>query len=296
MYSLHTVDNIGKQPWPQHCSAPRSKRLPHPRCGDFPCLRHHRLTALCGNERRRSHAGSELRLGFADGKRTLCDHAPTRRVWVPLGGVYSALVVLFGCGVWTYRDRSRWLGRAGTLLILNGFLSLYWPLMHLRGVESSLTDTLHIVLAGVTVLLMISVIVVAALSFGRRFRTYSWVTLTVLLATGVFLSGLDGPRIAENLPTPWIGLWERISIGVYMAWVIVLWLISLLRETNDSGQRVGVNVLVVVLVLLCSLVTSPLRPPARNPDSATLILRVVLDGRHVLPGVVTRRCVWASFQ
>jgi hypothetical protein len=25
-----------------------------------------------------------------------------------------------------------------------------------------------------------------------------------------------------NLPTPWIGLWERINISVFLMWVVVL--------------------------------------------------------------------------
>ena len=29
-------------------------------------------------------------------------------------------------------------------------------------------------------------------------------------------------RIAANLPTPWIGVWERINLGVFLLWVIVL--------------------------------------------------------------------------
>jgi hypothetical protein len=33
---------------------------------------------------------------------------------------------------------------------------------------------------------------------------------------------MDGPRIAANLPTPWVGLWERINIGAFLLWVIVL--------------------------------------------------------------------------
>jgi hypothetical protein len=42
------------------------------------------------------------------------------------------------------------------------------------------------------------------------------------------LTGMDGPRIAANLPTPWVGVWERICIGVFMLWVVVL-AVALLR-------------------------------------------------------------------
>jgi hypothetical protein len=28
--------------------------------------------------------------------------------------------------------------------------------------------------------------------------------------------------LEANLPTPWIGLWERININVFLLWVVVL--------------------------------------------------------------------------
>ena len=51
--------------------------------------------------------------------------------------------------------------------------------------------------------------------------------------------GVDAPRIAANLPTPWIGVWERINIGVFLLWVVVLAIALLrIRETsNSTGTR-----------------------------------------------------------
>jgi hypothetical protein len=43
----------------------------------------------------------------------------------------------------------------------------------------------------------------------------------VLLVFGT-LAGLDAPRMAASLPTPWLGVWERINISGYMLWVVVL--------------------------------------------------------------------------
>jgi hypothetical protein len=50
---------------------------------------------------------------------------------------------------------------------------------------------------------------------------------------------LDGPRIAANLPTPWVGLWERINIGVFLLWVVVL-AIALLRRRGPEAPRLEV--------------------------------------------------------
>jgi hypothetical protein len=36
------------------------------------------------------------------------------------------------------------------------------------------------------------------------------------------LAFMDGPRIAANEPTPWVGLTERICVGAYILWMFVL--------------------------------------------------------------------------
>jgi hypothetical protein len=59
-------------------------------------------------------------------------------------------------------------------------------------------------------------------------------TLALLVAFGA-LTGLDGPRIAANLPTPWVGVWERINIGAFLFWVVVL-AVALLRAKRTTGM------------------------------------------------------------
>jgi hypothetical protein len=147
--------------------------------------------------------------------------APTRRLWLLLGIPYTLLVAAFGWGVRASAPRNRPLRAAGGLLIAYGVVGLFWPPMHLRGTEPTLTDTLHIVFTMVTVLLMMLAIGFGAAALGRAFRLYSITTIVILVAFGT-LAGLDGPRIAANLPTPWIGVWERINIGAFLLWVIVL--------------------------------------------------------------------------
>jgi hypothetical protein len=62
---------------------------------------------------------------------------------------------------------------------------------------------------------------VAATAFGKRFRLCSIGTVVVLLTFGV-LTFIEAPRLQSNLPTPWIGLFERINISVFLLWVVVL--------------------------------------------------------------------------
>jgi hypothetical protein len=165
--------------------------------------------------------------------------APTRSLWVLLGIPYTLLVTAFGWGVWASARRNRPLRVVGGLMVACGVIGFAWPLapMHLRGAEFTLTDTMHIVLAMVTVLLYLLVLGFGAAAFGKRFRLYSIATMVILGAFGA-LTGLDGPRIAANLPTPWVGVWERINIGVFLLWVVVL-AMALLRAEKGQGSIEG---------------------------------------------------------
>ena len=147
--------------------------------------------------------------------------APTRTLWVWLGTLYAALLMAFGYGVWRHAETNHPLRAAGISLLANGTLSLYWPPMQLRGSEFALTDALHIAWSIATVLLMVVAIAFGAAALGRRFRRYSLATIAVLMLFGV-LTGLEAPNLAANLPTPWIGVWERISIVAFMAWLLAL--------------------------------------------------------------------------
>ena len=61
----------------------------------------------------------------------------------------------------------------------------------------------------------------ASAALGKSFRYYSVISLLIVIFFGV-LTGLSSPQMEANLPTPWMGVWERISIGAYMLWVVVL--------------------------------------------------------------------------
>jgi hypothetical protein len=56
-----------------------------------------------------------------------------------------------------------------------------------------------------------------------------------VLLIGGFLAGLDQPRLVANLPTPWMGIWERINVDVYLLWVVVL-AIALLRAQAERPR------------------------------------------------------------
>jgi hypothetical protein len=152
--------------------------------------------------------------------------APSRSVVVPLGIAYDLLLMAFGIGVWNCAGRRRGLRVSAGLLFAIGALGLGWPPMHLRGAEKTLTDTLHIVFASAVVLVTLAAIGFGATAFGRRFRVYSIATIVILVIFGV-MAGLDGPRLGAGLPTPWLGVTERINIGGYLLWVAALAIVLL---------------------------------------------------------------------
>src|SRR4029453_10785803 len=108
--------------------------------------------------------------------------APTRPLWVPLGTVYTLLVAALRVGP---SRRNRALRLAGGLLVAYGVIGLAWPPMRLREVLAAgggtLTDSMHIVFAMATVLLMLLAIGFGAAAFGKRFRLYSIATTVILL-------------------------------------------------------------------------------------------------------------------
>jgi hypothetical protein len=167
--------------------------------------------------------------------------APTQALWARLGWIYTVLVTGFGLGVWRSAGGNGRLRVVGGLILAYASLGLLWPLaaMHQREVLAAgggtLSDTLHRALAGVTVFLMFLAIGFAAAAVGKRFRLYSIATIVVLLAFGG-LTFWEAPRLEANLPTPWIGLWERINISVFLLWVVVLGVVLLRTATVPEGE------------------------------------------------------------
>lgn len=160
--------------------------------------------------------------------------AETRYLWVALAIPYGCLVIAFGFGVWLSAGKQNLLKAVGFLLIFNSFVGFFWPPMSLRGDPPVLADALHIVFTGVVVMTFILEMIFAAAAIGGAFRIYSILSIIVL---GVFgaLTGLEAPRIMVNLPTPMIGVWERISIGSYILWIAVFATVLLRRESQGRA-------------------------------------------------------------
>jgi CubicO group peptidase (beta-lactamase class C family) len=151
--------------------------------------------------------------------------APTRTLWMVLGTVYALLMAAFGWTVWKTAPPNRALRIVGALVLTQAVFGYFWPPMHQREVLAAgggtLTDTLHLAWAAVSAVLFMLAIGFGATAFGKRFRVYSIATIAILVVSGVMTSTYAS-RVQANLPTPWVGVWERISIAAYMGWVAVL--------------------------------------------------------------------------
>ena len=180
--------------------------------------------------------------GYSSASQTISElsavGAPTRPLWVLLGIAYTLLVTAFGWGIWESARRNRALRVVGVLIVAYGAMGIGWPFapMHQRAVLATgggtLADTMHIVFSIVTGLLTTVAMGFGAAAFGKRFRLYSIATMVIFIVF-IALTGLDGPRVAANLPTPWVGVWERIFMGVFLLWVAVL-AIALLRVRDSQ--------------------------------------------------------------
>ena len=101
----------------------------------------------------------------------------------------------------------------------------------------------HTAISGCSPFVLVLVVVVAAVflfigfganAFDKRFRLYSIGTIVLLLVLGIWTS-TDGPRIAANLPTPWIGVSERILIFSSLMWTVVFAVLLLRAQTGRLG-------------------------------------------------------------
>lgn len=154
--------------------------------------------------------------------------APTRTLMVVGNAIpYSLLVLAFAVGVWASAGRKRALRVTADLLVaytVAGFMGgVVFP-MHSRGTHTTmtLTDTMHIVFTTVGVLSMLLFIGFGAAAFGKRFRLYSIGTLLLLVLGAAYAYWAAFSQMAAQLPTPGMGVMERINIYATMLWMAVL--------------------------------------------------------------------------
>lgn len=162
--------------------------------------------------------------------------APTRILWVLLAMLYPLLFAAFGWGVLKSAEGNRSLRVLGWLIIVYCILNFYWPPMHQREVIAAggetLTDTLHIAWAMITLAFMMIMMDFGAAALGKGFRNFTIATFVVFIAFEILI-GTEAGGIQSGQPTPRIGVWERINIGAFMLWVAVLAFGIMRRQKNS---------------------------------------------------------------
>jgi hypothetical protein len=164
--------------------------------------------------------------------------APTERLVDPLFLLYGVLLIAFALGVWRAAGGDRLLRASAAFMFTNAVVGMTGPLlfeMDVRGTGDGRRDALHVALTGVIVLLILAAIGFGAFTRGRRFKIYSFATVVTMVVFGA-LAGYLARDLATGGPTPWFGLAERINIGAYLLWVVVL-AVSLLRDLRTAAPR-----------------------------------------------------------
>ena len=159
--------------------------------------------------------------------------SPTRGLTIAFGMVIYLALIGFGVGIWRSASRNRRLRLVAALVVALGVLSIWavpFASMQTRGAEQG---AVHIIEGAVAGILILTSIGIAATCFGRQFRWYSIATVIILLVFGAW-AGMDGPRIAQGLSTPWVGVKERISAYSYQLWFLAL-AVRLLRRPRPLG-------------------------------------------------------------
>jgi protein-S-isoprenylcysteine O-methyltransferase Ste14 len=162
--------------------------------------------------------------------------APTTSLWKMLTVLHAPFVLLFGVGVLLRTGKKLSLKISGILLLVYGlslYVWLFFP-MNMRENIGETSDSGHLVLAGITVFLLIAIITTGSSVRGNIFKIYSFITLGLMMFFG-FLSGTMTASVAANEPTPWMGIYERISIYSSMIWISVYGLM-LLKIFNEKKQ------------------------------------------------------------
>lgn len=168
--------------------------------------------------------------------------APTRWFLTAMLPVYTVLMIAFGIGIRKSAGGTRALRVTGNLLVawaITGLLWLPFPMSSrqdvVKGQPMSVNDIGHLVMSGLTLVLIMSTLWFGAKAFGRGFRLYSILTAATVLVFGVLMS-TQAPNVPD--PTPWMGLYERVMMWAWFLWIAILAIIFLrTRSGLPAGDR-----------------------------------------------------------
>ena len=148
--------------------------------------------------------------------------APHFAVLAPLYAAYNILLVVFAVGLYRGSLRStlfKWGAWLFTIGAISGIGQVTVFRMDHVGSPATLTGQGHIILAAVSSLLTVAATVVYGFAF-RRDPMWRPLSRPSFIAAVAFV--VTGPAAALSVGGPYMGLFERITIGLFIAWVAVV--------------------------------------------------------------------------
>ena len=151
-------------------------------------------------------------------------NAPNKLLLDILFGIYNVFLLIFGLGAYLDSSiNSKKYDAATIILVIIGVLGLLVLIFTQdpRGVPATLHGTLHILLSGVTAALTIISVLLIGISLKKysNIKGFSW--FSYITAALIFISGgLGAASLANN--GAYGGLFERITIFLFMIWVMSL--------------------------------------------------------------------------
>jgi hypothetical protein len=97
------------------------------------------------------------------------------------------------------------------------------------GTPVSIAGTGHLILAGVSSVLTLAATVLCGVAFRRE---ASWMPLSKFCFAAAGALVLSAPAAALSTGGAYMGLFERITIGVFMTWVVVVSAYALRRAAR----------------------------------------------------------------
>jgi len=161
-------------------------------------------------------------------------NAPNKLLRDVLFGIYNVFIIFFGLGAYSDSNiNNKKFNIAAFMLVVIGILGLLVLVFTQdpRGVPATLSGNLHVILSGITAALTIISVIFVGMGFReytnrKIFIWYSFITAITILVFG----GISAGSFANN--SSFGGLFERLTIFLFMIWVIILSYIILTDKTR----------------------------------------------------------------
>ena len=151
--------------------------------------------------------------------------------------IAALFLVIFGIGIFLkYKDRRHKLIFIGSIAIMllgsfSGLSGTIFPMDHFN-VDSTFAGTMHIVLTGLNIVLLILALLLIGIGLYEEkqwkfFRLYSVLTVLIMVIFGALTSAL----VMNDIEL--LGLFERVTIYAYQLWLVIL-AILLIKEKSKQ--------------------------------------------------------------